>query len=235
MKVASSTTLARLLRSRLMEGGDPCRAITLVSLIERNLPYAHVRSEAGLAGKAEYDLALLAFLARRDLVQVDPVVVEAVERELELPEPGLGFVAGLEDRLLRLREGSPAAPSEVNEPRFSFLEPEPDDAGTVESSAEELPLEEARTDEPRPEAETHQEPSPDPAASPPVELESWAPADAAAPTCWKCRARLPDRRRVRFCPRCGVSAEERRCSGCGDPVEDDWRFCVGCGAELVGE
>ncbi len=262
MKLASSTTLARLLRSRLAESGDPSRTIGLVELIERIMPYAQVRAELGLAGKAEYDLALLAFLKRRDLIEVDPAVVAAVESELELPEPSLGFAAGLGDSLLRLREGAVASPNEASGSRFSLCEPEVEatpPGETQESLAAESPPEvetppdpvEGHAGPPLDEAagpvmaeEDHATgPSADPASADPIDAvmaqraqpELWAPADAAAPTCWQCHARLPDLRLVHFCTNCGASQQERRCPECGDVVEDEWRFCACCGFGLQVE
>ncbi len=103
MKVASPSALARILHRRLSETGDPGRAITLGELLHAMLPYATVRGPLGLASKAEYDLALLGLLHSRELLQIDPVVLDGVARALEAPEPDLEFSDALADSLLRLR------------------------------------------------------------------------------------------------------------------------------------
>lgn len=105
MKVASPAALAGLLQARLAETGDPRRVVTLSELLVSILPYPIARGALDLAGKGEYDLALLGFLRRGDLVQVDPAVVAAVEQETENPEPSLDFASSLGDSLLRLRAG----------------------------------------------------------------------------------------------------------------------------------
>lgn len=103
MKVISPQTLALLLHDRLADGGDPSRAVTLSRFLDSHLSYAVVRAALGLAGKGEYDVAVLGLLADRTLLQVDPAVEAGARRELESAEPGLGFATALSDRLLRLR------------------------------------------------------------------------------------------------------------------------------------
>lgn len=141
MKVASPAALAKLLQVRLEESGDPKRVLTLSECLVSILPYPVVRAALDLAGKAEYDLALLGFLRRADLVQVDPAVVAAVEREAEAPEPNLDFASDLGDSLLRLRhivaEGGPAEapidPTELRTPTTNGLEARPVEAPPVEA------------------------------------------------------------------------------------------------------
>lgn len=286
MKIASSETLARLLGARLADAGDPHRTVTLTEFVEAVMPYAYVRAALSLAGKGEYDLAILELLRRRDLIQADPPLVEAVETELGTPEPSLAFVPRFSDSILRLR---PGALERVAESETSSVAGEADAADEADEEAEREPIEAsgetsgaaeadgrtAEADEDAPDDDADPEPSPaqkillerfksvapPPAASDPPqpepetppklelvsegepsdavppstperarEEEPWAPIDAAAPTCWSCSARLPDRESVRFCPNCGASQEQRRCHDCDEVVEDDWRFCAGCGA-----
>lgn len=50
-------------------------------------------------------------------------------------------------------------------------------------------------------------------------------------TCNWCRAGLPDRDDVNFCPYCGTDVLLVPCSSCGVEVEPEWRFCAACGTE----
>ena len=115
MKVTSPRTLARLLLDRLATAGDPGRALTLAQLLDDHLAYSYVRAELGLAGKGEYDVAILGLLADRTLLQVDPALEAAARRELETPEPALAFADALSERLLRLR--NPSLPENDDRPQ----------------------------------------------------------------------------------------------------------------------
>lgn len=47
--------------------------------------------------------------------------------------------------------------------------------------------------------------------------------------CRYCSGRLPEGRRVTFCPHCGLDQTKRQCPACSTELEADWRFCVTCG------
>jgi len=62
---------------------------------------------------------------------------------------------------------------------------------------------------------------------------------SAAPTatkraCQWCRAELPARTNINFCPFCGTDLKVIPCSTCGEELDPDWRFCIACGAEVSG-
>lgn len=249
MQVASPHVLARLLRERLAANGDPSRAVTLARLLDVYLSYAVVRRSLGLAGKGEYDVAILGLLVDRTLLQVDPAVEAAARRELEGPEPDLAFSAALSDRLVRLRPGAdgasvleglidPGRESPEDEPA-RVVEAESEEASSPEPEAAEpaatTAVETAETElraaptvaEPAP-----PEPDETPAApEPPVEEPSEPPV-AAPECCWSCAAELPDRDGVRFCPHCGSDQVQPRCTACGERVEAAWAFCPRCGRAL---
>ncbi len=52
--------------------------------------------------------------------------------------------------------------------------------------------------------------------------------------CRFCGGRLPQDRRVTFCPHCGLDQTKRQCPACSTELDAAWRFCVTCGrsAEL---
>lgn len=55
-----------------------------------------------------------------------------------------------------------------------------------------------------------------------------APGDS----CLWCRADLPKRDTLNFCPYCGTDTRLVPCPECGDEVEPGWRFCASCGTEV---
>lgn len=55
---------------------------------------------------------------------------------------------------------------------------------------------------------------------------------AVRETCLWCRADLPQREGLRFCPFCGTDVSFVPCSNCGREVEPGWRFCIGCGTAV---
>lgn len=50
-------------------------------------------------------------------------------------------------------------------------------------------------------------------------------------TCRWCRAPLPARENLNFCPYCGTDVHAVPCAGCGEELEPEWRFCISCGTE----
>jgi len=103
--VTSPEALVHLLSERLAEDGDPTRPVSLSELLNHHLSYPFVRARLGLAGKGEYDVAVLNLLADPTRLVVDPAIATAARRELATPEPALGFSAPLADRQLRVPPG----------------------------------------------------------------------------------------------------------------------------------
>jgi hypothetical protein len=64
------------------------------------------------------------------------------------------------------------------------------------------------------------------------------PAPGAAPAlqtaCLWCRAELPVRENLNFCPFCGTDLKVVPCNDCGEELDPDWRFCISCGTEAAG-
>jgi len=47
--------------------------------------------------------------------------------------------------------------------------------------------------------------------------------------CRFCGNRLPENRRMTFCPHCGLDMTKRQCPACSTELDVNWRFCVTCG------
>jgi len=56
--------------------------------------------------------------------------------------------------------------------------------------------------------------------------------DGEATACKWCRAELPNRENLNYCPFCGTDVHVVPCPSCGEALEPDWRFCIACGAEV---
>jgi hypothetical protein len=52
--------------------------------------------------------------------------------------------------------------------------------------------------------------------------------------CPWCRAELPPRENINFCPFCGTDLKVVPCKKCGEELEPSWRFCIACGTEVSG-
>ena len=58
---------------------------------------------------------------------------------------------------------------------------------------------------------------------------------AAAPgACQWCRAELPARENLNYCPFCGTDLKVVPCNECGEELDPEWRFCISCGTEVPG-
>ena len=101
--------------------------------------------------------------------------------------------------------------------------------------------------QPRAEAPTPAAPPAPPAAPPPsVPVKDLAPPTPEVPSpparpretqapdaCPWCRAELPKRAALNFCPFCGTDVHVVPCPGCGEELEPEWRFCISCGTEVA--
>ncbi|MGA9838363.1 MAG: zinc ribbon domain-containing protein, partial [Gemmatimonadaceae bacterium] len=56
-----------------------------------------------------------------------------------------------------------------------------------------------------------------------------AAAAADEARCRYCGGKLPQDRKIVFCPHCGQNLTVRNCSACGAELEIGWKFCVACG------
>jgi hypothetical protein len=61
-----------------------------------------------------------------------------------------------------------------------------------------------------------------------------APSEETKRACQWCRAELPPRANINFCPFCGTDLKVVPCRECGEELEPSWRFCVACGTEVSG-
>jgi len=77
---------------------------------------------------------------------------------------------------------------------------------------------------------------------PAAEQDAAAPAEPAGASparpretpeaCPWCRAELPRRPNLNYCPFCGTDVHVVPCPGCGAELDPEWRFCIVCGTEI---
>jgi hypothetical protein len=66
----------------------------------------------------------------------------------------------------------------------------------------------------------------EPLATPPARSRE------APEACPWCRAELPRRPNLNYCPFCGTDVHVVPCPGCGAELDPEWRFCIVCGTEI---
>jgi len=69
----------------------------------------------------------------------------------------------------------------------------------------------------------------------PVETkDAAAPPRASEPpeACPWCRAELPRKANLNYCPFCGTDIHVVPCPGCGAELDPEWRFCIVCGTQV---
>lgn len=263
---AASGELWRLLARRLRESGQ--RGDTTVSVAELHrelVPYPICRDALGFATKAEYDLALLHLLRQGEAVRAaEDALSEAVEKELDSPEPGLAFLkhfaaSPIEVRALEVGAtagavateaaaesgtDAPGAESRAPDPRTGDPEP-PADAGEPESGG--MGTSDALEATPAPRVPSAGEwlatleravERRNRERTGETEADRGDRGEAGeageAGRCFACEGELPARPGVRYCPHCGADQTRRECRSCGEPMESGWKFCPRCGAAADG-
>lgn len=213
---------------------------TVAEIYQNLVPYGSHRDRIGVEMNADYEDALLRLLAGEGdyLVLESAPALRGIREELESSNPNTGLYreyAAVDVRLnpLRIESGHPApvadeAPAPPDAVSVPSWDAQPEEvAVTMEDLAPSLDLEEAH---PTP-VETGAI-----ARTPPV-ADDEEPADADRnddeSACRWCRATLPERSNLRFCPFCGMDSNLKPCGVCGEELEAGWRFCISCGTEVA--
>jgi hypothetical protein len=233
---------------------------TVAEIYQNLVPYGTHRDRLGVDMNGDYEDALLRMLAGEGgyLTLESEHALSQLREELETSNPNTGLYrdfAAVDVRLSHRRAGAPpraAAKGGDAPPRTGQDADEAEHGAWGEEweeavSISDLAPAEAGQPSPQAEAPADQRHHTDPALA-----EYHEPASPVAPvmghglethggaevegmdTCPWCRAALPSRSNLNFCPFCGTDVHVVPCPGCGEELEPDWRFCISCGTEVAG-
>jgi len=194
---------------------------TVAEIYQNLVPYGTHRDQIGVEMNADYEDALLRLLAGDGsyLVLESEAALRALREELESSSPNTGLYREFAAVDVRL---NPAKASGGGPTLWTDAEPvEPPPVSMADLAPEADPTPPSRT---APESST-----PVVTAGPTSAEHREPPSD-----CRWCRAALPQRPNLNFCPFCGTDVHVVPCPGCGEELDPEWRFCVACGTEVSG-
>jgi len=178
---------------------------TVAEIYQNLIPYGTHRDRLGIEMNGDYEDALLRILAGEGgyLILESEPALRVLRQELESPNPNTGLYREYAAVDVRLAPGHVGPGAPVASP----LPPQPGS------------------------------PTAGPAPAPPVMPSTERPVEAAGSderpeACRWCRAELPRRSNLKYCPFCGTDIRIVPCPECGEELEPEWRFCISCGAEI---
>ncbi len=202
---------------------------TVAEIYQNLVPYSVHRDRIGVEMNADYEDALLRLLAGEGgyLILESDTALRNLREELESPNPNTGMYreyAAVDVRLNAERLGSADDSPDIGVTHPSSNEPaDVVDIGMFAASGSEAAEE-------GPGAESDGEAESTPEAFADSESASGSVGDPPSACRW-CRADLPRRDTLNFCPFCGTDINIVPCGQCGEELEPEWRFCAACGAE----
>ena len=185
---------------------------TVAEIYQDLVPYSSHRDRLGISINGDYEDALLRLLAGEGgrLLLESEHALRDLQKELRSSNPNTGLYREFAAVDVRLNPsfGSDSMNGPEGETKFEF-EPVP---------MEDLAPSQAVGDEVGP-------------------LATGQPADGESgpgiSECRWCKAALPTRSDLKFCPYCGTDVRVVPCRQCGGEVEPDWSFCISCGTEVA--
>ncbi|MDZ7780920.1 MAG: zinc ribbon domain-containing protein [Gemmatimonadota bacterium] len=183
---------------------------TVAEIYQDLVPYPTHRDRIGVEMNGDYEDALIRLLAGEGgyLVLESDHALEDLRSELQSRNPNTGVYreyAAVDVRLNPGRREGDEGGTEVARPEAEVGAVGRQDAATSDGEAAPSTAEFAGD----------------------AGEEDMQQADA----CRWCRAPLPARDNLNFCPYCGIDVHAVPCAGCGEQLEPEWRFCIACGTE----
>lgn len=206
---------------------------TVAEIYQDLVPYGTHRDRIGVEMNGDYEDALLRLLAGEGgylKLQSEPAL-EDIRAELESSNPNTGLFREYAAVDVRLNQDKVEGQEAVSVADLAPAEATGDFPS--ESPAAAPPAEEpAPAAAPAPDTESGAVTGLEPGGGPTAPEE---PGAAGRPdACPWCRAELPSRENLNFCPFCGTDIHVVPCPGCGEELEPEWRFCISCGTEVAG-
>ena len=232
-------------------------AFTVAEIYQNLVPYGSHRDRIGVEMNGDYEDALIRLLAGEGgyLILDSEPALKDLRTELQRPNPNTGLYREFAAVDVRLNQAyldlSASAldqlPDLVHELEaedpvtMSALAPAEGhaDLGIVPPGVDIFGDGEAAGADGRADARAHRPPlapeyveEPGPNGSESADAPATARAGAAPTECKWCRADLPERDDLNFCPYCGTDLDLVPCGSCGGELEPGWRFCASCGTEV---
>ena len=196
---------------------------TVAEIYQNLVPYGSHRDRIGVDMNGDYEDALLRLLAGEGgyLVLESEPALRDLRAELDTANPNTGLYREYAAVDVRLNQAHVDLAASAVDVRTDFVD-------------------QLNGEDPIPMADL----APSEGALEPIEIvppgvdvfrDPSAAEPSAAPTaCLWCRAELPTRGNLNFCPFCGTDVRVVPCDACGEELDPDWRFCISCGTEVVG-
>jgi len=197
---------------------------TVAEIYQNLVPYGSHRDRIGVEMNGDYEDALLRLLAGEGgflILESEPALRD-LKAELETANPNTGLYREYAAVDVRLNQ--------------AYVEL----SATAVSESDDF-LQQLNAEDPISMADL----APSESAVKPIEIvppgvdvfqEGAQEAPAAPPptACLWCRAELPVRENMNFCPFCGTDLKVVPCNTCGEELDPEWRFCIACGTEVGG-
>jgi hypothetical protein len=198
---------------------------TVAEIYQNLVPYSSHRDRIGVRMNGDYEDALLRLLAGEGgylVLESDPALRD-LRAELGTPNPNTGLYREYAAVDVRLNQASldlallaEGMPSDLSEEMASGQPLSVADLAPSESASDALSIV-------PPGVDVFQERMP----------AAKAPSAETPNACLWCRAELPTRGNLNFCPFCGTDLKVVPCNDCGEELEPEWRFCIACGVEVM--
>jgi hypothetical protein len=223
---------------------------TIQQLYEQLVPYRHNRRELAIESNQDYETAVARLLSgERNYITSDPVVREALKRELASPVGEHGIFKEYANSQIALTAGieatntgeSVSTPTDTSAHTDTAAYTNTNTETTTPPAVDKVETTDApETEKSTPSAtqtgatlayDVMTPSATEPAATqPPVPSLLSSLSQINVPTgCSFCGGTLPTDRDVNYCPHCGENLKTKRCPGCGSEMDTKWRFCVTCG------
>jgi hypothetical protein len=197
-------------------------SITVAEIYQSLIPYRTHRDRLGAEIAGDYEDSLLRLLAGEGgylTLESEPARAR-IRRELELQNPDTGIYREFAAVGVRVN------PDAVSEGQAGLWSRESEEAG----EAGEAPTPVTSADSGTPNAGPGTADSqPNVVVEPLPERAPDENAERPGPFCPECGFRLPIGKLVRYCPECGSGVLPVMCDGCGETLEQEWKYCVSCG------